>query len=561
MSGGAGTSWAALRSLPELRPIDVSFGDFIGRRARAESDRTAFAAALLSRCRSEGHTTLDLSRVTIAVPAGACPDPEVWRESLLASGVVGTGLGELPLLLTDAGELALLRDRRAERAVAERLTRTVRPEQVLPVDESLFGTLFPGEEREGEQAAAARSACAEPALLISGGPGTGKTTTVARILALLLAARPDLRVLLAAPTGKAASRLSASIAAQRGRDPIPPELGRRLPTRVRTLHRLLGHQPGRDRFQRDPTSPLPCDLLVVDEASMVDLQLLQATLAALPDAARVLLIGDRFQLPSVEPGDAFAALSRAGLTGHGPRVVELRRNYRAASRPGLSSLAAAIRDGDADETLHLLDAGGEELHWIRESGTAESVAHPASALRDRLRACTVPEQALDQLEHEQILCAHRSGPFGTEALQRALEADAGSDPMHGCPILVVRNEPQLGLANGDVGIVWRDATHAPLRAVFADPEAPDRPRVFPLGALPQHEPAWAVTVHKSQGSEYDRVRLVLADADSPLAVRPLFYTGVTRARQVLEVFGSEAAVRAAVGNQGLRRSALEQEFS
>ena len=418
----------------------------------------------------------------------------------------------------------------------------------------------PGDQR----AAAARLSATRWTAVIGGGPGTGKTTTVARVLALLLdqpGVRP--RVALAAPTGKAATRLQEAV---RGvARELEPRDRHDLPTiTASTLHRLLGWKPGnRTRFRHDRRNRLPFDVVVVDETSMVSLTLMARLLEALRPDARLILLGDPDQLASVEAGAVLADLVGGLRARRDPPVAILRRTYRFGG--AIAELADAIRDGRADDALAVIARGDPAV---------EIVPDPAAARADVIagaRAITAAAEtgdgaeALRRVDRHRLLCAHRTGPLGVQEwsrqIQRWLTAADVVDPRAGewyvgQPLLVTENDYALGLFNGDVGVVVADPTG--VRAVFA--AADGEFRSFAPRRLGAVQTVHAMTVHRGQGSQFDAVTLVLPEADSPLSTRELLYTAVTRARERVRLVGTPDQVRAAIDRPAARASGLRQRL-
>ena len=602
-----------------LDPLDLHFARLMRRRARSggsgSADLVSLTAALVSSQRSLGHSCIDLrdwagrpfpTEGGVFLPA--FPDLQTWRRALGDSGLVGAGDDRettAPLMRDGAGRLYLTRYWRAEQRLAANLRarRSSKPPAIdAPTLKSLFCRLFP-EPAADLQALAAATALAGRVTLISGGPGTGKTTTVGRLLALLLAADPDLEVALAAPTGKAAARLGEAVAEQAAALPIPDRLRARFPEGASTLHRLLGYQPSRDRFRHHAGRPLAASALVIDEVSMVDLLLIDAAIHALSPDARIILLGDKDQLTSVETGSVFGDLCATAdlgteatpdrsprfadffhaLSGQRPAVrapaadrpsgllhgaaVELVTSYRFRDQPGIGELAAHLRHGDAAGAVAVLDDPRRvEVSRLDPSADAGTALAPMLESLDAYLAARSPAEALERLGRFRILCARRRGPWGVESLNLAVERHlvAGAYPSrwrafgepagHGSfyparPILITANDYQLGLFNGDLGVCWLDAGR--LWAFF-----PGEPQRLPLARLPPHETAWAMTVHKAQGSEFDRVLLVLGDADARVMTRELLYTGATRARRSVMVIATEAVLRGAVTRRNRRVSGL-----
>lgn len=542
------------------------------------------------------------------------PEPADWayavsRSPLVASGVDGDddrparwvgGMLYLDRYWRD--ELAVRRDVDARLAAAD-----------LPADDvrltAALSRLFPVEQDARQRLAAAHAAHRRLTVL-TGGPGTGKTTTVARLLAVLhdAAAPADgsrLRVALAAPTGKAAARLQEAV-----REVVsgfePADRDRVGAPVASTLHRLLGHKPGSStRFRHDAHHHLPHDVVVVDETSMVALPLMARLLEALRPDARLVLVGDPDQLASVEAGavlgdlvhrhphlapptsPAIATQAEHALADAPPPeqgevddrralgngVVRLRTVHRQGSDSSILPLAAAIRSGDADAVVTLLRAGDASVQFLEtaddepDEATLAAVRADAVATGERLVAAARAGDAagaLAALAQHRVMVAHRRGPAGrgrwagqVEAwVEHATGQHATDSPWAaGRPLLVTANDADVGLYNGDTGVLVSegDGSTGGVVAVFGDPRAPLRVRTH---RLPPVETVHAMTVHRAQGSQFDRVTLVLPPATSPLLTRELLYTAVTRAQTFVRVVGSEAAVRTAVTTAVHRASGL-----
>lgn len=578
----------------QLRAIDLHAALFLEELAGCPSPSLLLAAALTSRAVGEGHICLPLAAVagqpvfTPLHPVEA-PSLEKWRAQLLASGVVGIPGGPEPLILDDRDRLYLARYHAHESLIAEDLGR--RSRGLLPVDETraaaLLARLFPGSGDRDDQKLAAAVAALKRFVVISGGPGTGKTHTVARILALLQAlAGGRLRIGLAAPTGRAAARLQESISL--ARRTMPPDLAALVPEQAGTLHRLLGLMPESGRFRRHRENPLHLDLLIIDEASMIDVPLMAALLEALPPSARLLLLGDRDQLTSVEAGSLFgdicgggelswsAALSRRvnRLTGSTPAggggeesiadsLIMLRTSYRFGAEGGIGALAGLVKAGDQEglagfplrERDDLLIARPEPDRfrgWLADHLLAGFAPCFAAA---------GPEAALAALGKFRVLCALREGPAGVAGVNALAEQVfrrnglfAGSGPWYrGRPLLIRRNHYGLQLFNGDTGIVWPD-DEGRLHAWFPRVEG----GVWPvaLSMLPAHDTAYAITVHQAQGSEFSDVLFLLPLRDTRILCRELLYTGLTRARRKLTLADPASLLAGGVSRRVVRYSGL-----
>ncbi len=601
-----------------LAPIDLHFALLMRRRAgRADADVIALISALLSYQRSRGHSCIaleDWARRPFPADSGPplppLPDLADWRQALLASGLTGTGGGQEPLVLDGAGRLYMARYWRAEQNLAANLRQRLE-NPPPPVDAGALATLFRrlfDEADPSGQALAAAAALAGRVTLVTGGPGTGKTTTVGRVLALLLAENPERRIALAAPTGKAAARLGEAVAEQAERLPISDPQRDLLPTTASTLHRLLGYQPRRDRFRHHARRPLTVGALVIDEVSMVDLLLMAATLEAVPPDARVILLGDKDQLTSVETGSVFGDLCTAAdlggsassppaarspgfadfyqaLSGHRLAVraagdstnsllrdaaVELTTSFRFRNHQGIGELATQLRLGDAARAVAVLeDPTRDDVSRLEPPELPGAALEPLLSSLDAYLAATSPAQALRRLARFRVLCARRRGPWGSETLNAVVERHLttvghpiGEGFYPARPIMITANDYQLRLFNGDLGICWdseapaREGRNAAPRLSAYFPGTGDELRQLPLAGLPPHETAWAMTVHKSQGSEFDHVLLVLGDTDSRVLTRELLYTGATRARRSVTVVTTIEVFRAAVARRSRRVSGL-----
>jgi exodeoxyribonuclease V alpha subunit len=412
--------------------------------------------------------------------------------------------------------------------------------------------------------------------IVSGGPGTGKTTMVLHILARLLE-KPEsehLRVALAAPTGKAAARLEETVRGGLETLEVDDKVKARMPRIASTIHRLLGFKGNSVYFRHDRQNPLPLDLLVIDEASMVALPLLCKLFDALPERCQVILLGDHDQLASVEPGAVLADMVDAAAAAESPlrnAVVTLAKNYRFSEQSGIHHLCNAVRQGDAEQAVRILreqsypDLVSSELREPREIATRFSQVVLAGFTS--FASEKEPAAALNKLKTFRVLAALRRGPFGVEGLNRKIEnvlqeaeliPTTGSPEYAGKPILITQNDYQLQLYNGDVGILLPELeakeNPAQLWAWFIGKE--NTLRRFAPARLPKYEAAYAMTVHKSQGSEFDRVLFILPDADTPVLTRELIYTGLTRARSRVELWWHETVFAPAVTRRAERTSGL-----
>jgi exodeoxyribonuclease V alpha subunit len=600
-----------------LRPLDHALAQSLRRLDPSTPDAVLAAAALASLSISHGHAGFDPAHPQALLDATIdWPAPREWHDALIASRWVSTPQAETiaatdaPLVF-DNGLLYLRRYREYERRLAaglQRIAAVAPPDVDIAALAPLFATLFPLAQAGDAQARVAALALLRPLLLVTGGPGTGKTTTIARLLLLLVAqarqaARPLPRIALAAPTGRAAERMAESlrnaVAGLRALPGIDATSCDALPQSASTLHRLLGPIPNSPRFRCDGDNPLPFDVVVVDEASMVDLPLMCKLVEAVADGARLVLLGDRDQLPSVEAGDVLAAivdaagdadgLSRelaatlapllgkvavstptgAALAGH---RVHLQRGYRQTAALELAPLAEAVREGDADTALALLRGGmlaGVHFH----EGLLDPLAGAArecllQGWRDIADAAS-PSAALQLAGRARLLTALRDGAQGASVLNaRIEEALAGAHReryFHGRLLLVTENSYRHELFNGDIGVCLRPEVSGTrgddgaIVAWFAG--GSDGVRGFHPAALPAHSGAFAMPVHKAQGSEFDSVWLQLPRTDVRTLSRELLYTAITRARDALHLCANEAVLRAALSRRATRISGLARRLN
>ncbi len=570
---------------------DVHVANRLAELGGERDDTVRLALALAVRGVRSGSVCVDLEQLrrqwADVDPSLRWPESAGWPAALQASPLVGLGA---PLRL-EYGLLYLDRYRRQEEQVhSDLLARSEQPPP--PVDTEVLakglGRLFPGSDAE-QQRLAARSAAGQWTTVLGGGPGTGKTTTVARLLALLLdQPEPPQRIAMAAPTGKAAARLQAAVQAEASRFDAPDRHDLTGLT-ASTLHRLLGWLPGwGNRFRHNRDNRLPFDVVVVDETSMVSLTMMARLLEAVRPDARLLLVGDPDQLASVEAGAVLADLvagltARDGAPGAGfdapataakapaaktttdlQSVVLLRRTWRFGG--AIAELATAVRQGDADGAMAVLAGGDDSVELVppQDSGIRADVIQAASQVREAaLRGDAAT--ALSRLDHHRLLCAHRTGPRGVQDWTRRIEdwlSDVYDDVTEGewypgRPVLVTANDYAVSLFNGDTGVVVRDADGA-LRVLF------DRERStagFAPRRLGNVQTVHAMTVHRSQGSQFERVSFVLPESDSPLSTRELLYTALTRAQTHVRLVGGESELRSAISRPAARASGLRLRLS
>ncbi len=563
---------AGFNAAGALTAADVHVATRVGELVGEERDDVRLAVALAVRAVRHGSVCVDLAALA-AEEADAdlpWPDGAGWLDR-----VTGSPLAAQSVVRVEDGLLYLDRYWREERQVhADLLARL--DAAVPPLDDDRLTAsaerLFPG-DGYAEQRAAALAAARRSTTVLTGGPGTGKTTTVAGLLALLTAESPTpLRIALTAPTGKAAARLQEAVEeAQLAEGFTPADRDRLRGLSASTLHRLLGWRPGsRTRFKHHRGNRLPHDVIVVDETSMVSLTMMARLLEAVRPETRLVLVGDPDQLASVEAGAVLSDLV-GGLALRAPgTVAELTTTHRFGATIG--EVARALREQDADRVLDLLLAGGDDVELVDpedEAAMAQvraDLTGHAVAVREAA-AGGDPAAAVAAGDRHRLLCAHREGPWGAQHWNREVErwlaeetglpvgAARGHEWYVGRPVLVTANDYGLGLFNGDSGVVIAEGEQ--LRAVIASGELTS----FAVSRLSEVETLHAMTVHKSQGSQADRVTVLLPAEDSPLLTRELFYTAVTRARRRLRVIGGEGAIRAAVSTTAGRATGLKQRFT
>jgi exodeoxyribonuclease V alpha subunit len=548
-----------------LSAADVHVARRTGALAGEGDERVLLAMALATRAVRHGSVCVDLAAVADVAPELPWPSYDSWAPAVEASPLVACGV-----LRWEFGLLYLDRYREQEQQLcADLRARLGRP--APRVDEAV---LAGGLERifaaatYDEQRAASRRAATQWTTVLTGGPGTGKTTTVAGLLALLAEQSAvhgaPVRIALTAPTGKAAARLQEAVvdAAARLSEADRQRIGA---VQAVTLHRLLGtRRDNSTRFRHHRGNRLPHDVVVVDESSMVSLTMMTRLVEAVRPDARLVLVGDPDQLASVEAGAVLADLVWGFADAADNPVVRLTTTHRFGEEIG--RLAAALRDGDADAVLGALREGSDSVEFV-------ATDDPAPLLRPHLLGAALEvrshaeagraQEAVAALDRHRLLCAHREGPFGVGHWNRQVEhwlTEATGDPLYqpmyvGRPLLVTANDYGLGVYNGDAGVVVRGDSG--LRAVVAGAQGLAS---FAPSRLSDVETMFATTIHKSQGSQVDEVTVLLPPADSRLLTRELFYTAVTRAQRMVRVVGSEEAVRAAVGQRVQRASGLRQRL-
>lgn len=614
----------ALLSEPPFSGLDLHFSRFMTRLAEEESPELKLACALVSYRTCAGDLCISIPEIAgtpissvfgdtdVIEAAFVFPERELWLSVLSNSTIVGVPGEYKPLILDEKGRLYFYRYWNYERMLLEGIMSRISITE--KIDEELLRQgierLFPREADEKEtdwQRVAACVAVLKHFCAISGGPGTGKTATVVKILMLLFEQAQchgrTLEIALTAPTGKAAARLKESMkhagaqpgcdqpgCGQPGCDQPDPDAPGCIPDETYTIHRLLGtRRPSRD-------AKLPYDVVVVDEASMADCALLAKLFEALKPNARVILLGDKYQLSSVEAGGVFGDICGTGaendysaelmqrvehITGQSielslkPKstaplaesIGVLKRNYRFATESGIYALSQAVRDGDAELTMSLLrDERFEDITFIdknSETGRKKNItARIVDGYKHYLQADTA-DHALKALPRFTVLCALRHGPFGVQGVNGAVEQELRRSRQikterqwyRGRPVLILRNDYSVELFNGDIGVIFAENNNDEHGYFNIFTSEGVLRKISPV-RLPEHETAFATTVHKSQGSEYDEVLLYLPSKPVRVLTRELLYTAITRARRKIEIWGTEEVMRYAASQRTVRRSGL-----
>jgi exodeoxyribonuclease V alpha subunit len=603
-----------------LSDIDIHFAKFITSFEKHEDPDIFLAAALVSRSTGNGDGCLDLTAVTQkSIIFGQNGENELrppelseWTNTLKQSRAVGISGEVRPLILDNKNRLYLYRywdyEQRLTNAITARIKEDIRNIDISILSEGL-NRLFPENENDqfNWQKVAAVMAVFKKFCVITGGPGTGKTFTMAKILALLLELSPRkvLHILLAAPTGKAAARIGESLKAAKKTLNCSQNVIDAIPSEAHTLHRMLKTIPGSPYFYHNAENQLHADVVVVDEVSMVDLALMAKLFEAVKSDARIILIGDRDQLASVETGfvladicdrenaQAFSAsfcqrfkdITRQDIIvsqkflkdrpGLYDNMVVLKKSYRFADTGGIGRCSRAVNHGKIEEALFAIKNSPDQISWKKISRPDDiSRFLPGKVINgysEYLQARD-PLKALELFNRFIILCAVKFGPSGVNEINRLTEesliknslierAHSPTFPWYrGRPVLITRNDYRLDLFNGDIGLAMPapELKSNDLYVYFAGVSG--EVRRFHPHRLPEHETAYAMTVHKSQGSEFETVLFIFPDQDYPVLTRELLYTGITRARRHLSIWGTEKIVERTILRRIERTSGLKDEL-
>ena len=600
-----------------LCEIDIHFANFITDFSADKDPDIFLAASLVSHATGKGDICFNLETTAGHLLTGTkdftkpieCPGLDVWLEKLSASQAVGRPGEICPLILDEKNRLYLYRYWDYENSLSKSIKKRAHS-PVAGLDfkqlKITLDRLFPGSDPQeiNWQKIAAAVASLKHFCVITGGPGTGKTFTVTKVLALLLeqVSGQKLQIYLAAPTGKAAARLKEAVEQAKSQMNCAESIKAAIPSEAFTIHRMLKPMTGSPYFRHNQENPLMADVVVVDEASMVDLALMAKLLAAVPENSRLILIGDKDQLASVEAGSVLGDICDRNvmhgfsapfinrikdLTGEdlehriqttGTRselqdaIVVLQKSYRFAAGSGIGALSRAVNRADPEAAFQMLaDENDKSITWQAlkaDKGLFENLSRQIISGYQSYLKTDGPAAALERLQRFKILCALNIGPLGVQAINKLAEQVLRrqnlipSDPMTenpwyaGRPVLITRNHYPLRLFNGDIGITLPDAEAGDNQlAVFFKGDSGEVRRFQPY-QIPEHATAYAMTVHKSQGSEFDEVLFILPDKDFPILTRELIYTALTRARKKITIWGTRSIIRNAIARQIERTSGL-----
>ena len=604
---------ARLHDKEIISHLDIHFSRFMMSLSNPNINELALGAALVSSFTRQGHVCLDIGSMGGSQLLGDedgeeavfCPEADDWCLKLSDCHVVGKPGQFRPMILDERSRLYLFRYWDYQDKLADLIRKRVCKDD-KDIDTLFFkkkmDQFFPEEKKNciDWQKVASFIALIKHFCVISGGPGTGKTTTIAKIMALILEqAKPHQPLIaLAAPTGKAAARLQESIKQVKAGLDCPVSIKQAIPEEASTLHRLLGSVHGTPHFRYNAGNPLPFDVVIIDEASMVDMALMSKLVQALDSQSRLILFGDKDQLASVEAGAVLGDICDSSNTfgfsksfcekvkeisgydiyseeqnrnnGCAIRdcIIQLHENYRFDRKSGISAVSKAVNAGDDNQAIELLTIKDYKDIRMRQLPGYRSLAKAVRNMIiqgfDEYLKAADPLLIFQLFDRFRILCAIKDGPYGVTAINSTVERILAGEKLinptgpwySGRPILITRNDYNLQLFNGDVGIILPDPeVDNELRTFFPDSEGNFK-KFHPL-RLPEHETSYAMTIHKSQGAEFDTVLLLLPDRDLSVLTRELIYTGITRAREKVEIWSHEEVLRTAVLRRTERMSGLK----
>lgn len=600
------TQLKALRGQGVLKDIDLELCRFLQDRHDDIADEVLFAACFLSYLYRQGDVCLLLEKYAgelIFEDADLkAPDLESWKRALSESLIVGSPSDFKPLILDKGDRLYLHKLWHYENNLADELIRRSK-QQANEIDadqlEDGLDRLFPNSDPkqvDWQKVAAAKSV-RNKLSIISGGPGTGKTSTVVRILALLLeqyTKDTNPSIALAAPTGKAAARLKDSINSSKQDLNISDAIRDAIPEQTPTLHQLLGARRHSSVFRYNEENPVPYDIVVVDEASMVDQALMSKLLNALLDDTRLILLGDKDQLASVEAGAVLGdicsmnqnqfsqeaaywlqkialEIPKENITEHPQPLTDhitlLTKSYRFGTETGIAQLAESVNAGDADRAIAVLESADFDnvaMNALSDQLSLDLLRNKITSYFEQIIQSDSIDKALDTFNEFRILAAHRRGPWGVEYLNQYVEQILRKQRLvpkfeqwyPGKPVIVNVNDYTLGLHNGDTGLCLRDPD-GELKVYFRHE---DSVRAIAPARLPDHSTAFALTVHKSQGSEFDDLLFILPNKPSKVLSRELIYTAITRARTSINILGHKSVLKQGINKKLERSSGLRSRI-
>ena len=559
--------------------LAYQFAQLIYRLSKSDDQLVAITAALLSEAMSQGNMCLNLKQTNTEnhILSNDLPEQSAdWINHLKHSHLVGETGEYKPLILTEDGLLYVYRYWQDEQTIARGLQQRLAP--LNNIDLSQMHADFANWQSHQPdqidwQKVAVFMALTRQFCIISGGPGTGKTTIVLRLLQLLNKQNPKLNITLAAPTGKAAARLQQAVFQADN------------PYEAKTLHRLLGISEHKEQGRYNSQNPLPIDVLIIDEASMIDSSLMALLLSALPQHARLILLGDSQQLASVESGSILSNLcqnpnqfsaefaqslatttaiklpvldSNANTSNLVDSVVALQHSYRFDEHSQIGQLACAVQSGNIQAVYNVLT---DEL-WQSQCNNAaiqKQVLAGYQAYFEAVHQHQDPIACLDLFERYRVLCALKQGPQSVTAVNQLIERFLQSKGWrtqqafyHGRPIMIGKNDYQQGLFNGDTGLILQNSS-GQLHGYFL---IDNIIKQVAINRLPAHDTAFAITIHKSQGSEFDNISILLPEEDSPLLNRELLYTAITRSKNSLMLICTDLCLTKTVEQQHQRESGL-----
>lgn len=608
-----------LESQGLLRPIDATFAQFFADGlvlnndsassipgADSEPDAVVLLVAYLSQQLGQQHSCIDIDELNQPfVPEWEFPDSKQLMSLLESDSRIGNAEASNKLVILDDGRLYLARYWQYETNLVNAIVGMLQTE--IPIDytrvAALIKQVFPEQTTSTDwQKVSVALACLKPFTIITGGPGTGKTTTVAKLMWVLneISGDKPLSIKMVAPTGKAAARLTESVVASKAR--LPNSVNEFEVGECTTIHRLLGVKRNSPYFLHNKNNPLNLDLLIVDEASMIDLPMLSKLFEAIPTQARVVMLGDKDQLASVEVGSVLGDICAIKGADVGfsaelnervsqlcsealpvcswqakdirEHIVTLQKSYRFRSDGGIGQLATAVNNGEVNGTFECLNsADNRDVDWSKEPSHNNFLSLIETHFQTYFQSIKIGnvDDAFAGLKKLQILCMQRKGMWGIETINELLERwfreqnwiPSDTDFYPGKPLMVLENQPQLGLFNGDVGVVLPDPQRPELLKVWFASGSKDYQHFLP-GQLPKHETLYAMTTHKSQGSEFEHVILCmgtgLSEQQKRMLNRELLYTGITRAKQHFSLMANQSAIEMALNQRCERASGLSKRL-